>query len=365
MQIDFHYTVTYLLSRLAGFVHAEALTIATASQSVDEATVAETLHFADGSNYGLLASAHELFDLADNGRSCTDYDVWLPFHFLPGNGGAAAGAGTDRSLVERLVCLPDSPVADAMWSACRQTAGAANHLHRVGISCHVYADTFSHQRFVGYIDDSNVVENILHLRPAETDFLVNAEGLVADLLKLGHGGAGTDPDMPYLVWSYSNSYGQMVERDNAEIFLLACERLVYQLGRARGTGSATALAASDRAQIQIQTAIAANTSTDSAIRQQGWEQLLARGAFSIGALSATEQADLHYAASGSGSWEFAALGEEMNLASRVKLYDAARFNASDWKKFQDALWAHRAAVLDSILPAFGLPSSLAQAQANL
>ena len=54
----------------------------------------------------------------------------------------------------------------------------------------------------------------------------NAESSVANLLGLGHGGATTYPDRPYLTWSFTYADGrQSGERNNTQTFLLACEKL--------------------------------------------------------------------------------------------------------------------------------------------
>lgn len=101
MQIDFHHTATYAVARLAGFTHNEASTIAYASQYVDDSTNKGTIHFDNGKTYERIASAHKVFDVANNCVNIEDYQVWVPFHFLPGNNGALANASHTTQLYQR------------------------------------------------------------------------------------------------------------------------------------------------------------------------------------------------------------------------------------------------------------------------
>lgn len=83
MNIDFHYGIIYVVSRLAGMYPADAKTIAHACQYIDDATTTGILVFEEGQTFDRFASAHESFDY----HNCLDPEnrmVWAPFHFLPG-----------------------------------------------------------------------------------------------------------------------------------------------------------------------------------------------------------------------------------------------------------------------------------------
>jgi hypothetical protein len=364
MQIDFHHAVTYILARLAGFAHGQATTVAYASQYVDNATNKGTIRFDNGSSYDRIASAHEVFDVDSNCRNDEDYRVWVPFHFLPGNAGNRAEEPSTAPMERRLVCTPDSPLADDMWRECRAASGDSNGLHRLGITAHVYADTFAHQLFTGIRHDINLVFEIQHIDQNCADILDQCKSLAADMLKLGHGGALTDPDMPFLNWKYKNSFGQTVPRPNPEIFLHASNRLfsqfVYYLGRDSG------LAIEARDLTVINATINSNRSSDANARHQQWLSLLKGGAFSFGPLSDQELVELGYAAKGPGSWKNAALGttKDQDSAQEIFHYDPA-FETSDWKKFHEALKSHQRVVLDGILPNYHLPNSWEEARAFL
>jgi len=362
VQIDFHHTATYVLARLAGFHHTEASTIAYASQYVDNSTNKGTIHFDNCTTYERIASAHEIFDVDNNCRNDEDYQVWVPFHFLPGNNGLQAEQPPTSSLDQRLLCTPDSPLAEDMWQACRESKGNPNDLHRLGITSHVYADTFSHQMFAGIKHGVNIVFDIAHIDPIGSGVVDRIEGLAADLLKLGHGGALTDPDLPFLTWIYKNSYRQAVTRHNPDIFLSASRRLFSQYIYYLEKDPQLTLDAHDLG--AIEQAIRSNSSSDPARRHQGWLGLLRDGTFSFGSLSEQEMKDLNYAPTGVGSWKFAALGttEEKDTPGKPFHYDT-KFENSDWKKFHDALKNHQEMILDAILPRYYLPRSYDEARA--
>jgi len=90
MQIDFHHAVTYVVARLAGFGHREADVVAYCAQYVDDAINDGEIIFDSGAMYSRICSAHKgldyrHFDVLASRR------VWVPFHFLPANGGKKAG----------------------------------------------------------------------------------------------------------------------------------------------------------------------------------------------------------------------------------------------------------------------------------
>lgn len=112
MQIDFHHAVTYITARGAGFNHEDASTIAYAAQYVDDAVCDGTIRFDNKAMYNRISSAHKTFDL-ENLDDDKNHLVWLPFHFLPGNGGSEGRDNTGGSYIDKLVCMPgnESPVA--------------------------------------------------------------------------------------------------------------------------------------------------------------------------------------------------------------------------------------------------------------
>jgi hypothetical protein len=361
VHIDLHLSGTYVVARLAGFSHNEASTIAQAAQLVDDSNNKGTITFDNGKTYEGIASAHTNFDVVHNSKNIEDYKVWVPFHFLPGNNGAPAAEAQTVPLHQRLVCTPDSPITEDMWRECQAAKADPNALHRLGITAHVYCDTFAHQMFVGFRHHVNHVAHIEHTFPADSGLMERFKSLVADELDLGHGGALTDPDLPYLEWRYINGYGQDRTISNPEVYMAAVQRLfsqfIYYLGRDKNTS----IDASDLA--MIERLIRSNRDEDPIPRNQVWLGAIRDGSFSFGELSDEEFQNLNYAPFGAGSWRYAALGttEERDKAGHVVHYDDA-FENSDWKKFHDGLRDHQIAILDGILHEYQLPCSYEEAK---
>ncbi|MGB6193533.1 MAG: DUF6765 family protein [Terracidiphilus sp.] len=231
----------------------------------------------------------------------------------------------------------------------------------LGITAHVYCDTFAHQMFTGFRHTVNRVTRLEHVNPAEGNVLDRIKSLVADELDLGHGGALTDPDLPYLEWKYVNGYGQERAVSNPQLYMSAAPRLysqfIYYLGRDKDT----AMGAADLA--ALEKLVRGTVDTDAARRDGVWLNAIREGVFSFGKLTDEEYAGVQYVPFGEGSWKFAALGsvEEKEKAGEVFHYQPG-FEASDWKKFHDALRDHQAMVLEEILPEYGLPDSYDEAK---
>src|SRR5689334_6972974 len=101
MQIDFHHGTTYVIARIAGMDHAAASTVAHASQYVDDATNSGRIEFDNGAMYERISSAHKMLDYR-NFESLANATVWIPFHFLPGNGGLPRGQSPKGGFIEKL-----------------------------------------------------------------------------------------------------------------------------------------------------------------------------------------------------------------------------------------------------------------------
>ena len=239
MQIDMHCFGTYALARAAGLKTEVAARIATAAQLVDDNAIQNALTFGDAARIDAEATAHHTLDLRHNVKiaNLNDEDqrrVWVPFHFLPGN--------TGETYEERLLCRKDSPVARTMLDHHLNLAQAPFAVELIGIAAHVYADTFSHYGFSGIASPTNCVDN---------DAFAFDDGLKADMKAyiskkaaefwetfsswgaenltgaLGHAGAATFPDRPYLRWSlvFENREGGREGRDNPADYLQGCRGL--------------------------------------------------------------------------------------------------------------------------------------------
>lgn len=248
MQIDMHYYGTYALARAAGMRSDKAKIVATAAQFVDDNAHKESVELKDGARIDSQATAHHAIDiknvdLEDQRR------VWVPFHFLPGNEG--------DEYTERLICRMDSDIAKEMVR--HNSALAADvpfGLELMGITAHVYEDTFSHYGFSGVGSRRNrVINDSFEFYDIKSDMKIYIEEKAKDFFRrngdhgglfknikrwvvsfagetlsgaLGHGAVATYPDRPYLHWSYEMEYPskeRVIPRNNTKTFLLACKQM--------------------------------------------------------------------------------------------------------------------------------------------
>ncbi len=351
MQIDFHHTVTYVCARLAGFEHNEAQKIAYAAQYVDDATNSGIIKFANsGAMYNRISSAHSTYDFKNHINQYENHLVWVPFHFLPGNGGKMAGENPQGSFIEKLVCYPDSPVANDVLDACIKDADKSYSLQRLGITMHVFADTFAHQGFAGVLHDINKIDNLTLLNEDQNLF-DEMKARAANEFPMGHGPALTSPDKPYLEWEYINDYhGKPVKRNNTEIFMNAVHNLVGHLGNyLYQVEKKTVPDEVESDYKKIEENFKTFREEDGEERHKRWLKSIADGDFSFGAQK------LEYKAKGIGSWKHQAIGQDKARDEEDDKFEYSdAFLSSDWKLFHDALQAHRFDVIHDILPRYGI-----------
>ncbi len=226
MQIDGHHTLTYVLSRMAGFEHDEANTISHAAQYVDDATNSGIIQFTNGAMFSRISSAHGTYDMRHHLDAHENHLVWVPFHFLPGNDGESAGTNPNGKFIKRLLCKPYSHVAVDMLDACMKDIDKPYGLHRLGITMHVFADTFAHQGFSGVVHNINKIKH-LECHNHEMDFFDTLKSkALSRKFPMGHGAALTCPDMPFLYWSYTNGLGERIERNNLDLFMKASVQIM-------------------------------------------------------------------------------------------------------------------------------------------
>ena len=361
MQIDFHHAATYVIARFAGFPHKEAATIGHAAQYVDDATNSGTILFENGAMYHRISSAHKMLDYR-NFKVLANHRVWIPFHFLPGNDGLPAGQEPSGGFIEKLICRPNSHIAKDMVRACIQASHLPYALHRLGITMHVYADTWAHQGFAGVnnkvndiqaLDDQDQPDGALLSRL--TDFFGDrldqmTSKFVGDALPLGHGAVLSYPDRPYLKWSYRDHKNEKVSRDNPKDFMEAAQEMckVMQCYRAKDPDAdVPGLAEQDQKRFER---LIRNIKFESGgDRHKEWLRHISEGYFSFGAVS------LDYLEKGEGSWKHEALKTEAHTDKPGhKFFYSPSFLNSDWKLFHDAIQAHRFCVLHDILPRYGI-----------
>ncbi|MFM2429295.1 MAG: hypothetical protein RLZZ511_508 [Cyanobacteriota bacterium] len=351
MQIDFHHTVTYVCARLAGFDDQAAQTIAYAAQYVDDATNSGLIRFDNGALFRRISSAHKLFDYR-NFQDLANYQVWLPFHFLPGNGGLPAGQDPAGGFIEKLICRANSPIAQELVAQCISKANASYGLHWLGITLHVYADTWAHQGFAGVNHQVNQASRLLNaVGQEDVGLLDRLKGyFIGEALPLGHGAVLGNPDKPYLRWAYTNGCGEAIQRDNPQEFIAAVEAMVQVMQRFRLRDAQAIVPGLDsRDRDTIYTTLTEFTEPSSHKRHRQWLARIASGYFSFGA------AAINYIPKGKGSWKHQSLGTEQDVDRDDDVFTySPTFLKSDWKLFHDALQAHHFYVIHELLPQYGI-----------
>ncbi|ADL55695.1 DUF6765 family protein [Gallionella capsiferriformans] len=351
MQIDFHHATTYVIAREAGFDHHDADIIAYASQYVDDATCSGAVYFDNGAAYNRINSAHKMIDIR-NAEELANHNVWLPFHFLPGNGGLPAEQNPEGSFIDKIVCTPDSPIAREMVRDAILDKHRAYGLHRLGVTLHVYADTWAHQGFAGVTHQINEVEKARETGKSGifNKPLSNLLGSFLDdaIPPLGHARAQIFPDMPFLRWQYKNGRGKLIPRDNPADFMAASEQMCIAMRRyILGDPEALVPGLSAQTREQIGTMFATTLSADGDARHQKWLTAIRDGLFTV--CGKTDIDD--YDPLGKASWKAAALGTSDDLH---KYGYQSHFLSSNWKEFHDAIQAHRFNVIYNILPKYGI-----------
>ena len=354
MQIDGHHALTYIAARFAGFEAEDASKVAYSAQYVDDATNGGVIKFTNGAMYYRIASAHKMLDYR-NSEELANHQAWAAFHFLPGNDGLPAGQNPSGSFINKLVCKPDSPVARDMLQLVIADRDKPYGLHRLGISMHVYADTFAHQGFTGNNHKINEVTD-LESSYSELDqsfFSKIANFFISSAFPLGHGAALSHPDRPYITWQYKNGLGVHVERDNREIFFDAVDSMCRAMKCFINGDSTVNLdvvaGIPEEDALVIKGMLASINDDDGEVRHRRWLEAIAEGKFSFGAET------LSYVPKGEGSWKYESIGQLKSEDQEDDRFEyQSSFLSSDWKMFHDALQAHRFDILHDVLPKYGI-----------
>jgi len=155
MNAEFHYYAVYFLCLRAGFAQVDARKVAHSSQYVDNAIHAYDVDDG-GRRYRTQVTQNYIF-----WDDATLREIYLPFHFVPGDQKRAASERLDGR-ASRWTVTPDSPLAKELLVAALKTG----NLYRIGIALHAYADTWAHQHFSGRVEEGNVMDPSSPLPPA-------------------------------------------------------------------------------------------------------------------------------------------------------------------------------------------------------
>ncbi len=200
MDIEFHYYITYIIARRAGFKPEDAYVLAYSSQYTDDNDMACDYINQDTPDAYSNYISQTMNILKPQKERMRIYPV---FHFLPGSQGDIAGDSTRRvdGRTHILNTIPNSQNSRMVLAE----ALSSKNLYRIGIATHMYVDTFAHQNFVGADDSFN-----------------NMSGLLEMLIpSIGHADAQHKPDIPNLVWQDERLIPEHSSVDNKKRFLEA------------------------------------------------------------------------------------------------------------------------------------------------
>ena len=199
MDTEFHYYMTGIIAKAAGFSEDEAKIIATSSEYVDENDIRLSVEDRSSKevyqNYisqtmNILKPKHKLMRI---------YPV---FHFVPGDPMSETALRCDGKM-HLLNTTPNNEIATKMFDLAFKSSEDAR-LYRIGIATHAYADTWAHQNFVGWYDFFNNIS--LDVKP-----------------DIGHANAEHHPDWPAHRWEDARLVKD--EIDNTDRFLSAAKEI--------------------------------------------------------------------------------------------------------------------------------------------
>jgi len=273
MTHDFHYYITFMCARNAGFDEERSKKIALYADGVDGGDMkfvqtgggkykpvlhkkgAEMVQYYPLTVHHVMSSVNDVHSMGASIMSVP----WLAFHFLPSLevepqtnpfyiksidrvlGKAKKGEGDQprfssfelnqsRHLESGLVCSKDSRFAKAMIKDTAQLAKKSgtntsnpHDLAILGIRAHIIADLFAHEGFAGC---RSMAANALNHANTLTKIGYSLEkGVVVSTMKttgisrLGHGQAGQRPDEPYIKYSVQRKIDNVTfEKYNYDLF---------------------------------------------------------------------------------------------------------------------------------------------------
>lgn len=204
MDIEFHYHMTWLIAARAGLPPEDAEIFATSSQYVDDNSIIFEIDKDIPTAYSNYIS-QTMNILKPKAKLFRIYPI---FHFIPGDPMAETAWRKDGEM-HWLNTIPNCENSNRIMDA----ALTSGNLHRIGIACHGYADTWAHQNFTGYYNEFNSMTGPLSLA----------------IPNIGHAEAFHNPDWSALVWKDKRLIAGRV--DNRSRFLTAAVHILSKLAK--------------------------------------------------------------------------------------------------------------------------------------
>ena len=314
MDIEFHYYITFILCRKAGYSKDEAHTIAYSSQHTDDNKNYYYVNYPDGGHF--LNEISQTMDITK--PSPKRQKIYPLFHFVPGGTEAEETCSIECDQKKCFVTIPNSENANMLLKDALQSGD----LYRAGIAIHAFADTWSHQNFLGMEHGSNGRNQI--------DWIPN----------IGHADFFHEPDKIHNEWKDPRLRGEGSIVYNDDRFLSAAKHIFIHLFRAKNPGSDDNMATEKFAELNLEKQL------KDAMDESYWI-----GSDSRARISAyqkiSEELSLDEYQYDSNQWRYAAVAKrEVELDHFDKYWAKENFFESDWYKFQMAVKAHRDDALD-------------------
>lgn len=199
MNIEFHYYALYALALEAGFDEKTAFILAQSSQEVDASTTSLAFD-TPGKRVDIALTQNYLF-----WDEAVKRDVYLPFHFMPGDTEEAAALRNDGRHNRHAVTPNSDNVKTMLVDAFKE-----KDPYLMGIAAHTFADSWAHQNFCGLSDPYNSV---------------GTAAFQASLPPAGHLQALRAPDEPDTIWIDPRLGDEHRRIDNRKRFAAAAKKL--------------------------------------------------------------------------------------------------------------------------------------------
>jgi len=200
MNAEFHYYAVYFLCLRSGMESGRCADIAFASQYVDNAILAYEI---DDGGFSYRTEITQNYVFWDES---TLRDIYLPFHFIPGDFEKAKAERVDDA-ASRWTVTPDSPLSKELLVDALKSGDD----FRIGIALHGYADTWAHQHFSGRVESGNIVDSSSPLPAA------------------GHLQALRSPDDALGMWTDTRLRRGLSHIENRSRFLAAARKIYRYL----------------------------------------------------------------------------------------------------------------------------------------
>lgn len=264
MDINFHYYAVKAVARKAGFPENEAQRIASFSQYVDDFDassrtiltnvppwaqyLATSLPFGYWVFCPVTTGFNSWFDMAALALPSNQKWIVMPFHFIPTQPLNTIAEAANRRVVPANMgvdSLIQNMLVEARTQLLHPTDGLTrnDHLMRIGMLLHIFADTYAHQRFSGFQGWEN------HSNLTRVMNTINGENVTANytpdvyyyMPSIGHTNVGHAPDdsnvefdMRQRMNAGDGGYSVTYTRSNVDVFSDAAHEILNFLLSCRG-----------------------------------------------------------------------------------------------------------------------------------